>query len=124
MPAMTLERLLGRYPADVQALAVRARELILHTLREVEESLDGSAGVIGYGYGPGYKGLVCTLILSKTGVKLGLAHGARLPDPDRLLEGSGKTHRYVPLRAPSDIRKPGVTRLLKAALSLWQERQG
>jgi len=55
--------------------------------------------VVGYGYGPGYKGPVCTLILSKTGVKLGLPYAAALSDPDGLLEGTGKVHRFVQLRA-------------------------
>jgi hypothetical protein len=124
MSRTTLDRLLDRYPADVQTLAVRAREFILDTLPKADESLDESAGVLGYGYGSGYKGLICTLILSKSGVKLGLAHGAELPDPDRLLAGRGKIHRYVQLRATSDITKPGVARLLKAARAAWQERLG
>jgi hypothetical protein len=120
----TLDQLLSKYPADVQALAISARKFILDTLPKADESLDESAGVLGYGYGPGYKGLICTLILSKSGVKLGLAHGAELPDPDRLLAGTGKVHRYVQLRATSDIKKPGVARLLKAARAAWQERLG
>lgn len=121
---MTLEKLLGKYAADVQTLAVSAREFILHTLPKAKESFDESAGVIGYGYGPGHGSLVCTLILSKSGVKLGLAHGAQLPDPDRLLAGRGKVHRHIQLRATSDIKKSGVARLLKAARAAWQERLG
>jgi hypothetical protein len=124
MSRTTLDQLLSKYPADVQALAISARKFILDTLPKADESLDESAGVLGYGYGPGYKGLICTLILSKSGVKLGLAHGAELPDPDRLLAGTGKVHRYVQLRATSDIKKPGVARLLKAARAAWQERLG
>jgi hypothetical protein len=124
MSRTTLDKMLGKYPADVQTLAVSARKFILGTLPKAEESLDESTGVLGYGYGSGYKGLICTLILSKSGVKLGLAHGAELPDPDRLLAGTGKVHRYVQLRATSDIKQPGVARLLKAAQVAWQERLG
>ena len=54
--------------------------LVLSALPQVEETIDPSAGVIGYGYGPGYKGLICTLILSQAGVKLGVTDGATLPD--------------------------------------------
>jgi len=121
---MTFEQLLGTYPTDVQALAFSARKLILDILPKSDENLDESAGVVGYGYGSGYKGLICTLILSKSGVKLGIAHGASLPDPNGLLEGSGKVHRYVQLRTPSDIRGPRVRRLLKVARAAWQERVG
>jgi hypothetical protein len=124
MATMTFDKLLGKYTTDAQTLAAAARKFILDTLPKADESLDESAGVVGYGYGSGYKGIICTLILSKSGVKLGLAHGAALPDPDGLLEGCGKVHRFIQLREPSDIRRPGVARLLKAARAAWQERVG
>jgi len=122
MARMTLSKLLGEYPPEVRDLAVSARRFILATLPKAEESFDESGAVVGYGYGPGYKGLICTLLLSKSGVKLGLVNGAELPDPDGLLEGKGKVHRYIQLRAPSDVRKPGIARLLRAARAAWQER--
>ena len=115
MSSASLKKTLRRYPEPVQSLAVAARRLILETLPGLEETIDHSAPVIGYGYGAGYKGVVCTLLLSKTGVKIGLAHGAALEDPDRLLEGTGKVHRFVPLRTHADLRQPGLRKLLKAA---------
>ena len=115
MPGRTLETILERYPTEVQTLARAARTLILGVLPDVEETVDGSAPVIGYGYGTGNKGVVCTLLLSKTGVKIGVAHGAALPDPDHLLVGSGKVHRYVEVRAASELRRPALTKLLKAS---------
>lgn len=39
--------------------------------------------------------MVATLILSRGGVKLGLARGSELPDPKHLLAGSGKVHRHI-----------------------------
>ena len=119
----TVEQLLKGYPTDVQALAEAARKAVRKWLPGVEEEADGSAPVIGYGYGPGYGGVVCTLILSKSGVKLGLVRGGELPDPRELLEGSGKVHRYIQLSAPSDLRKPGVGELVKAAHAAWVLRQ-
>lgn len=92
---MTFEQRLASFPSEVQALAVEARQLIRRVLPEVEERVDSSAPVVGYGYGPGYRGTVCTLILSRSGVKLGLVRGNEIDDPRGLLEGSGKVHRYV-----------------------------
>jgi len=115
MPTVTLKTMLGRYPEEVQDLALAARALIQKVLPEVEETVDASAPVVGYGYGTGYKGSVCTLLLSKTGVKLGVAHGAALADPDHLLTGTGKVHRFVPLRTAGDLRNASLSRLLKAA---------
>jgi hypothetical protein len=118
----TIETLLQSSPSGVQALAHGARRLIRRLLPEIEERVDSSAPVIAYSYGPGYRGMVCTLILSKSGVKLGLVRGAELDDPRGLLQGSGKVHRYVQLHAPGDLRQAGVRQLIKAAHAAWQKR--
>jgi hypothetical protein len=78
--------------------------------------------MFAYTYGPGYRGVVCTLILSKTGVKLGIAGGASLADPHKLLRGAGKVHRHVPLKAIEDLRQPGVKELVAAASAACIER--
>jgi hypothetical protein len=116
-----IEQLLQAYPGEVRALFSGARGLIRRLLPKVEETVDGSAPVVGYGYGPGYRGVACTLILSKSEVKLGLVRGGELADLRGLLEGSGKVHRYVALRRPADLRKAGLSRLVKAAYAAWRE---
>jgi hypothetical protein len=119
----TVEKLLEGYPQDVQAIALAARQSLRKWLPGVQESADASAPVIGYSFGPGYRGLVCTLILSKSGVKLGLVRGSELADPHGLLAGSGKVHRHIQLGAASDLRKAWVSQLVKAAHKAWKERQ-
>jgi hypothetical protein len=120
--ARTLEQLLAVYPSEVQALASAARKSLYKWLPGVEETVDASAPVIGFGYGPGYKGTVCTLILSKSGVKLGVVRGAELADPHGLLEGKGKVHRYVQLRSVSDLGKKAIKDLVKVAHAAWKAR--
>jgi len=116
------DRLLSTYPPDVQSLAEAAHDLIVATLPKIEITYDNSANVVGFGFGPGYKGLICTIILSRKGVKIGIFRGSELEDPNGLLRGSGKVHRYVELTALSDLKKPGVRPLLKAALASWKQR--
>jgi hypothetical protein len=122
--ARTLEDLLAKYPDDVQKLALQTRRLILQLVRQAVESVDTSAPVVGYGYGPGYKDTICTMILSKSGVKLGLVGGAALPDPEKLMEGSGKVHRYVQLKQAADLKRRGLKPLLRAALDAYRDRVG
>jgi hypothetical protein len=114
--------LLAAYPDAVRELADAARKALAKALPGVAEGVDRSAKLLSYSYAPGYKGVVCTLILSKTGVKLGLFRGSELPDPAQLLEGSGKVHRYVQLRKPADLESPDLQRLLAAALAAWRAR--
>ncbi|MDX6531900.1 MAG: hypothetical protein QOH41_4190 [Blastocatellia bacterium] len=122
MTPRSAEKVLSSYPEDVQALAHKARRALLKLLPGAEESVDPSAAVLSYGYGPGYRGMVCTLILSKSGVKLGFVRGAELNDPSGLLEGSGKTHKYVQLHTASDLNGPALKQLIKAARLAWQQR--
>jgi hypothetical protein len=109
-----IDELLSTYPPNVQEAAHRARKLILATLPGVLEMVDIPARVIGYGHSASYKDLLCTIILSKGGVKLGIVGGAALPDPNGLMEGTGKKHRYVVLNTPGDLKKPGLSQLIKS----------
>jgi len=123
MARRSLDKLLALYSEPLRDLALRARDYILKLLPGVQETVDESAPVIGYGYGPGYKGVVCTLILSKSGVKLGLNGGANLPDPHRLLEGTGKVHKYIRIETIGDLRRPGLRQLVRDAEGARHERQ-
>jgi hypothetical protein len=120
--ATEIETLLAPYPPEVRDLALAARDFMAQTLPGASETIDGTAKLFGYGYGPGYKGLVCTLLLSKTGIKIGISRGSELPDPKKLMHGSGKVHRHVQLRAIEDLKQPGLKPLLKAALAAWKKR--
>ena len=50
-----------------------------------------------------------------THVNLGFFQGSSLPDPDRLLDGTGKALRHVRLLSPEDAVAPAVRDLIIAA---------
>jgi hypothetical protein len=122
MSMKSIETFLETYPPEVRELTLASRRLIAAALPGAQETLDESAKVIGYGYGPGYKGVVCTLILSRSGVKIGIARAVELPDPRHLLQGTGKVHRYVPIVERADLEQVGLRPLLAAALTAWRRR--
>jgi len=66
--------------------------------------------------------MVCTLIISKAGVKIGLVRGSELDDPHGLLEGRGKVHRHLAVTCPADLRSPGVSALITASHAAWKRR--
>ena len=96
---------------------------MLDVLPNVEETIDPTGPYVTYGYGPGYKGVVSYITVNQKGVKLGVAGAASLPDPKKLLQGSGKAHRHVPITAASDLRQPGLRQLVRAALAAWKKER-
>ncbi len=122
--SQTVEAFLTTYPEHVRDTASAARQLVKGLLPGISETVDPSAKLLGYSYGPGYKEVVFTLIMSKTGVKLGIVRGSELPDPKHLMAGAGKVHRHVQLRSVDDLKRPGTYQLLKSAVAAWHERNG
>jgi hypothetical protein len=122
MRSRQVDTFLAGYPKPVQAIAAAARAFLEDALPSISENVDESAKLLSYSYGPGYKGLVCTLIMSQTEVKLGIFRGSELPDPNRLMSGAGKVHRHVPLRSVDDLSKPGLRQLIDAGVSAWRRR--
>ena len=111
----SLVEFFSRYPPAVGEIAIACVEVIRSAIPNATETLDEAGHVVGYAIGPGYSGLVCTILPSKKGVKLGIVRGAELPDPRGLMEGTGKRHRYVQLNKRSDVDRVGIVDLLKAA---------
>jgi hypothetical protein len=103
------------YTGTVGELAVALRRVIRSAIPNAVETIDEPGRVVGYAIGSGYSGLVCTIIPSKTAVKLGIVRGAEISDPHGLLEGTGKRHRYVQFNTLADLDRNGVEELLKAA---------
>lgn len=119
---MDVDALLARYDGSIAAIARAVRQTLVAQLPGITEEPDATANVIGYGYGSGYKGLICTLILSKKGVKLGFYKGAALPDPHHLLQGSGKVHRYVEIGSPEAAEDARLAELIQAAADAYRSR--
>jgi len=63
-------------------------------------------------------GPLCCFMIGKEHVTFAFMRGAALPDPEKLLEGTGKGVRHVKLRSIADVRKPGVTNLVIEAAML------
>ena len=110
-----LAQFFSRYPPAVAELGTACAEVIRSAIPDADETVDEAGHVVGYSIGAGYSGLVCTIIPSKKGVKIGIVRGAELPDPEGLMEGTGKRHRYVQLNERSDLDRPGIVKLLQSA---------
>ncbi len=110
------------YPEDVYANALKLRETVLRSLPGVIEELDLPAKMVSYSFGRKYSELICVIIPSKKGLKLGFYKGNELPDPEKLLEGTGKISRYVNINSQELISSAAVKDLLAHALEACKLR--
>lgn len=113
---------MASYEPEVRRLTRAARRLIRQAIPKVREQVDRAAKIIGYGFGPRYADLICILMPTKAGVNLGFYRATELPDPQRILEGTGKLHRHVKLKSLVDVESPALRGMLRAAIRAYKER--
>ncbi len=109
---------LSAYDPAVRKIALKARKVILALIPKVLEQVDPPSKIIAYGYDRTYKGLICAIAPQKAYVNLMFAKGTQLPDPEGLLEGTGKKARHVKLKTLTDMDRPAVRTLIEAAVEL------
>lgn len=97
-----LAALLAVYPEELHLAVEKLRELIKQTLPGIIEQVDLTAKMIAFSFGQKYAEMICTIFISKKGLKLSFYRGVDLSDPKNLLEGSAKTTRYLSFNYPLD----------------------
>jgi hypothetical protein len=63
-------------------------------------------------------GPLCCFMVGKEHVTFAFMRGTALPDPEKLLEGTGKGVRHVKLRSVAEVKRPGVKKLIAEAAKL------
>ena len=70
------------------------------------------------GYSPTDRGIdsIVAIAARATGVSLYFSQGPQLPDPKRLLRGSGKQTRFIQVESASQLAHPDVEALIAATI--------
>ncbi len=121
----TFEEAIAQAGEEVQALARRVRALIVDVYPQVVEVPWPKQQITGYGVGP--KKMTehyCYIGAHAQHVNLGFNYGADLPDPQELLEGTGKKFRHVKITAAEQVESAALWALLEAAVEERKEALG
>ena len=107
-------------PAHLQLISAMRRSLRkrLPTAHEVVYEY-GNQGAVVISSSPnehGYAG-VLAIRADRDGVKLYFTQGKELPDPEKLLQGSGNQTRSLHLEGASTLARPAVARLIDEAIA-------
>ncbi len=117
-PDRQLLNYLAPYDRHISNLTLALRDVVLDEAPQAIESLSmGYALAIGFSFtGKPLKDGFCHIVAYSSHVNLGFNRGALLPDPDGILEGSGKSIRHIRIRSHDDLDRPLLRRFLQLAI--------
>jgi hypothetical protein len=94
----TWDEVLATHTPEVQAAARALEDVIREELPDVVVQFDPGNGLLAFGRSMRMRDLLFALIPHAGWVNLQLADGALLPNPDGLIEGTGKRIRHIKVR--------------------------
>jgi len=109
---------LNAYDRTIADLALALREIILEEAPNASEYIYQVYTVaIWFGFtGKMKDAWFCYITTHARHINLGFPYGAALPDPNRVLEGEGKSNRHIKFKSMSDLERPFVLRYIQAAI--------
>ena len=116
-----VDRLVSEHPPELQAIERALRATIRAAFPGAIEQVDFANKLIAFGRSMRIRGLLFAIIAHKSHVNLQLADGAALPDPEGLIEGTGKRIRHVKIRTVEAASSPAVVSIVAAQLAARPE---
>ncbi len=108
---------LEAYDRHISDLALALRQIVLEEAPHASESVYQVYTVaIWFGFSGKMKDMFCYITTHAKHVNLGFPRGASLADPNRVLEGDGKTMRHIKFASLGDVERPFVRRYIQAAM--------
>jgi hypothetical protein len=117
-PARQLKSFLAKFEPSVAASARAALAQLRKKLPGAVELLYDNYNALAIGFGPSEKSseAIFSIVVYPRWVSFFFLHGAKLPDPDRLLQGSGTQVRHIVLSDRTILEQPAVKKLMASAL--------
>src|SRR5579864_3450907 len=108
---------LEAYDRTIADLALALREIILEEAPEASESIYQVYTVaIWFGLSEKMKDMFCYIATNARHINLGFPRGSTLPDPNRVLEGEGKTMRHIKFASIAELERDYVRRYIHASI--------
>jgi len=117
-PEAQLAGFLAKYTPEIASLAEGALAKMRSYLPGATELVYDNYNALAIGFGPSDRAseAIFSIALYPRWVSLFFLHGADLPDPDRVLQGTGTSARHMILKSPSTLDEPSVQVLIEHAL--------
>jgi hypothetical protein len=109
---------IAKFDKDVAKLTRSARSVLRKRFPTAIEQVYDNYNFLAIGYCASERTSDCivSLAVSAKGVALSFYNGASLPDPEKVLLGSGKQNRFVRLETVKTLNEPAVKALIRSAI--------
>jgi len=116
-PETQLKGFIDKFEPRHQALIRAVRKALRKRFPAANEFAYDNYNFFVIGYGPTERASDCfvSIAAAANGVGLCFIHGARLPDPKKVLLGSGKQTRFIRLDTLGVLKRPEIDTLLTVA---------
>jgi hypothetical protein len=117
-PEKQLAAFIARYSPEVAALARAALKKMRARLPGAVELVYDNYNALAIGFGPTERasGILFSIAIYPRWVSLFIVGGPKLPDPQKLLKGSGNVVRHIVLDDARTLDRPAVRALMGHAL--------
>ena len=116
-PEKQLQSFIDKFEPKHQALIRAVRKILQKRLPTANELVWDNYNffVIGYSATERPSDSITMIVAAANGVGLAFYHGADLPDPHKILLGSGRQNRFVRIESVETVNRPEVKALIDAA---------
>ncbi len=120
-PEAALASFIAKFDPEIQSLIGAVRRAVRRRLPAANELVYDNYNffVIGYSTSERPSDAVLSVVADRKGVRLAFPYtGSRLPDPHKLLRGSGTQNRALTLGSAATVSNPEVEALIAASIKL------
>lgn len=125
-PALQVAEFIGRYTPEIARAFRASRRKMRALVPRGYELVYDNYNALGIGYGPGQKAsdVILSIVAYPRWVTLFFLYGAKLNDPNSLLDGKGNRVRSIRLQSPDDLDQSDIKQLISQALTPHIEALG
>lgn len=117
-PQAQLDGFLDKYLPEIAAQARACLKILRTRMPGAVQFVYDNYNWLVIGFGPTERpsDAVFSLVILPLRMTLCFLQGAKVPDPLKLLQGSGNVVRNIRLAAPTDLNKPEIREIMAAAM--------
>lgn len=118
-PSKQLNAMIDRFDPVIQKVVRAARTKLRKRLPAAVELVYDNYNALAIGFASSEKrgDWIVSLAVYARGVNLYFVYGIALPDPHKLLQGSGNQGRFIRLESAAVLDRPEIEALLEAAIA-------